>query len=72
MTDRSSAERQRRARERRARGLAVYTVEAEEVGLEDALIKLGWLHAWQTDNRAEVDAALSAFVASVIDAARDA
>jgi len=54
----SGATRQRRLRQRRRAGLAVFRVEANAFELADALVDAGWLQAWDSDNHAAIQAAL--------------
>jgi hypothetical protein len=59
----NAAERQRRARERRRHGLAIYRVVADEVAVEEVLVRAGWLSEHDRDDRAAVEAALSHVIA---------
>jgi hypothetical protein len=62
----ASAERQRRARQRRKLGLSVYPVELPDAEVEDALMRFGHLATSDVDNRAAVELALGAMVARML------
>ena len=50
----SDAERQRRCRERRARGAALLTIEVELDRLADALVERKLLGAWDAEDKTKV------------------
>lgn len=58
-----AAQRQRAYRRREANGLACWRVEGDQAAVEAMLIESGDLAAWDTDDRASVEAALTRFVA---------
>lgn len=61
----SGADRMRKYRERRRRGLEVWEVQVDVVALSEALVDGGWLAAWDADNREAAQAALAEMLASV-------
>lgn len=61
----SGAERQRRLRRRRDRGLIPLTVDVDEVALPEALAAAGFLRRDQTDDRKALRAATERFLAAV-------
>jgi hypothetical protein len=59
----TSAERKRHYRQRRARGLRVFHIEADEVALGEALIQHGLLHPADAEDPRLVEKALASVIA---------